>query len=188
MPMIGHATSYPIPWLAAAWLLVLPFSTAVAQDTAVRPVPAERLTLEQIDRLPDDRIVEAEDGERITAGELKAMRAAEAEAAAAHAAAAKRERDAMLEALREKPGTERANRLETENAKIVAVLERLRGAQAELAEIRKEAIDLYQRSERARLPERANLSERAKLLLMRLDELEKAATAELVPAPRTMRR
>jgi len=128
-------------------------------------IPVERLTLRQIQQLPDSQVIESR-GQRITIGELKRMREAEGRAAEASARAAKNEVDAKLRALQGKLAADKQT-IDLQNAKAMAEFARL----GHVAAMEQEAAQLWQRAQRASPAEQAQIEQRAAQLLQQLQQM-----------------
>lgn len=142
--------------------LTMPVWAGGAPSTVI---PVERLTLRQIQQLPDSQVIESR-GQRITIGELKRMREAEGRAAEASARAAKNEVEAKLRALQGKLAADKQT-IDLQNAKAMADFGRL----GQVAAMEQEAAQLFQRSKTASPAEQVQIEQRAALLLQQLQQV-----------------
>ncbi len=155
-------------------------SPASGQEAARRPVlNVDKLTArqfrEQLKTLPDDAVVERR-GQRTTAGEIRAkmrlppgVAEARATALAARIEADATETEAKFRDDRAQFSEQQRARVEADNTKARAELARLRRATA----IEHEAAQLWQRSRAASPQERAQIDQRAKVLLQELEQAER---------------
>jgi len=165
--MLNLKDTHFIAWLSAALTVASLTMPAQAADPPGRAIPAEKLK-----QLPDSHVIESQ-GKRITVGELRKIREAEARVAEDKAKSARIEAGAELKTLQAKLAAETEAKLKSDHAKLMAELPRLRqaGAPAQAPQreaIQREAAQLYQRSKTASPAEKAQIEKRAGELLRQL--------------------
>jgi hypothetical protein len=134
-------------------------------------VRGDELTKQQFEALPDTAVIEFK-GKRITKGEIRA-KALKSQEAMAKAQAVARQTKSQFEQRRIEVERQRQAKMQADRTKAMAEFTRLSDAGAtpralQIEAIRKEAMQLYERSKRASPTEQAQIEERAHQLLQRL--------------------
>src|SRR5262249_8388501 len=169
--------------IAHITFVLLAFATQ-GQGTARKPdkagevpgsevVRGEQLTKQQFEALPDTAVIEFK-GKRMTKGEIRA-KVAKSREARAKAQAVARQTKAQFEERRIQVERQRQAKMQADRAKAIGEFTRQSEGAAppqapQFEAIRKEAMQLYERSKRASPTEQAEIEQRAHQLLQQLQQ------------------